>query len=53
MPVCGEELTTFLSCSMALPLSKFECSEEGTPALMEGACESEQEAVARCITQSP
>jgi hypothetical protein len=50
--VCDRELGAFYACLKAQPSEHWECLDDGTAAIREGYCESEQAGFAQCL-QSP
>jgi hypothetical protein len=48
LPGCNAQLQEFMRCAAAQPAARWEC-DEGTPALKEGTCDSEQAKVAACM----
>lgn len=49
LPVCPRELGNFLSCATKEPVERWVCSPDGVPALRDGSCEAEQQAVVDCF----
>jgi hypothetical protein len=52
LPVCPAEVTAFLMCANTVGVEAWECSEQGTPALKDGQCDREQEAVIACLSKA-
>jgi hypothetical protein len=46
---CSAEISELYDCLLREPLSRWECDEDGSPAIREGSCEGEQARVARCL----
>ncbi len=48
-PVCRAPMQAVLRCFSTLPVSRWECSDDGLPAVKEGECDHEQAAFVRCL----
>jgi hypothetical protein len=46
---CTNEIVTLYGCLLREPISRWECSEDGTAAIRDGSCESEQSVAAACL----
>ena len=53
LPVCRDEVQTFLGCAARQPLAHWKCDPAGpTPALKEGHCATEQRTLSECLASS-
>jgi hypothetical protein len=52
LPLCPAEVTAFLVCANMGGVEAWECSDQGTPALKDGQCDREQEAVIACVDKA-
>lgn len=48
---CTAQLGQFFKCLSSQPVNHWECLEDGTGAIREGFCESEQSAFAECLSK--
>lgn len=48
-PVCPVQLAAVLRCFGTVPTARWECGEDGLPAVKDGECEPEQAAFAACF----
>jgi hypothetical protein len=48
-PTCKPEMASFESCFVKTPPDKWECDEDGQPALKDGVCSPERAAVMKCL----
>ncbi len=49
VPVCREKLRGVLRCFAMVPTSRWECGENGLPAVRDGECDVEQAEFAACL----
>jgi hypothetical protein len=50
LPRCRGEMSAALHCFASVPLSRWECTDDGLPSVKAGACEPQQAAVAACLS---
>jgi hypothetical protein len=46
---CTGEIVALYECLLREPISRWECSDDGTAAIRDGSCESEQALAAACL----